>query len=134
MRHHQPQCPQWPAPDRPAVAARAAAMSPSTSLAKAQRAQENRAYVRRLLWQRQPAFAAALAAALVAVEEDFSCPACARRTGASGGQPDRRGLSEQAIRAVVERLKLQGMAQARTGAAERQALRVPAQSMTSSCS
>src|SRR5262249_34324063 len=35
-----------------------------------------RAYVRVLLWKRQPAFAAALAAALAAAEQDLSCPAC----------------------------------------------------------
>lgn len=77
MRHHQTRCPQWPAlrPDRSAI-------GPTTSLSKGQRAQQNRAYVRRLLWQRQPAFAAALAAALAAVEEDFICPACSCRTGA----------------------------------------------------
>jgi hypothetical protein len=107
-----------------AEAAGEAAMSPAT---KAQRAQENRAHVRRLLWQRQPAFAAALEAALVAVEEDF---ACAHRTATSGGQPCRRGSSEQAVGAVAERLKLQGLVQMRIGAAERQALRVPAQSMS----
>jgi hypothetical protein len=42
------------------------------SLAKTQRAQENRAWVRRLLSTRQPTFAAALAA----VERDFSLQAC----------------------------------------------------------
>jgi hypothetical protein len=42
------------------------------SLTQAQRAQENRAYVRLLLSRRQPAFAAALAAA----ERDFPCPDC----------------------------------------------------------
>ena len=42
------------------------------SLVRAERAEENRAYVRMLLWQRQPAFAAALAAA----ERYFSCFAC----------------------------------------------------------
>src|SRR6476659_641955 len=41
------------------------------SLRKAQRARENRAYVRMLLRQRQPAFAAALSAA----EQYVSCPA-----------------------------------------------------------
>jgi hypothetical protein len=44
----------------------------TTSLTKAQRAQENGAYVRRLLSTRQPAFAAALAA----VERDLSRSAC----------------------------------------------------------
>jgi hypothetical protein len=39
---------------------------------KEQRARENRAYVRRLLLKRQPAFAAALAAA----ERDLCSPAC----------------------------------------------------------
>lgn len=47
-------------------------MTLTTSRAKAQRARENRAHVRVLLWKRQPAFAAALAAA----EQDLSCPAC----------------------------------------------------------
>jgi hypothetical protein len=51
-------------------------MTLTTSRAKAQRARENGAYVRVLLWKRQPAFAAALAAA----EQDLSCPAC---TGAA---------------------------------------------------
>jgi hypothetical protein len=44
----------------------------TTSRAKAQRAKENRSYVRELLRERQPAFAAILATA----EADFSCPAC----------------------------------------------------------
>jgi hypothetical protein len=44
-----------------------------TSLTKGQRARENNAYVRTLLWQRQPELAAALAAA----EQYFSCPCCA---------------------------------------------------------
>jgi hypothetical protein len=43
-----------------------------TSLTKAQRARENSAYVRTLLWQRQPELAAALAAA----EQYFSGPYC----------------------------------------------------------
>jgi hypothetical protein len=42
------------------------------SLTKAQQAQENGAYVRRLLSKRHPVFAAALAAA----ERDFSGPVC----------------------------------------------------------
>jgi hypothetical protein len=41
-------------------------------VAQRQRAEENRAYVRRLLWEREPEFAAALAS----VERSFSCPAC----------------------------------------------------------
>jgi hypothetical protein len=41
-------------------------------VALSERAEENRAYVRRLLWEREPEFAAALAA----VEHSFSCPAC----------------------------------------------------------
>jgi hypothetical protein len=41
-------------------------------VAQREQAEENRAYVRRLLWERQPEFAAALAA----VERSFSCPAC----------------------------------------------------------
>ena len=47
-------------------------MTLTTSCAKAQRAHANRAYVRELLWKRELAFAAALAAA----EQDFSYPAC----------------------------------------------------------
>jgi len=41
-------------------------------VAQRERAEENRVYVRRLLRERQPEFAAALAA----VERSFSCPAC----------------------------------------------------------
>jgi len=41
-------------------------------VAQSERAEENRAYVRRLLWEREPEFAAALAA----VEHSFPCPAC----------------------------------------------------------
>jgi hypothetical protein len=40
-------------------------------IAQSERAEENSAYVRRLLWERQPGFAAALAS----VEHSFSCPA-----------------------------------------------------------
>src|SRR5690348_15048763 len=47
-------------------------MTLMTSRAKAQRARENRAHVRVLLWKRQPAFAAALAAA----EQDLSGAVC----------------------------------------------------------
>jgi hypothetical protein len=47
-------------------------MTLTTSPTKAQRARENRAFVRRLLLKRQPAFAAALAAA----ERDLSSAAC----------------------------------------------------------
>lgn len=50
-------------------------MALSTSWAQAERATANRAYVRELLRTRQPAFAAALAAA----EQEFSCPACLGR-------------------------------------------------------
>jgi hypothetical protein len=38
-------------------------------VAQREQAEENRAYVRRLLWEREPEFAAALAA----VERSFSC-------------------------------------------------------------
>jgi hypothetical protein len=41
-------------------------------MVKCEQAQENRAYVRRLLRERQPEFAAALAS----VERSFSCPGC----------------------------------------------------------
>ena len=65
------------APDRPAPAVPLAmaawvVMTLMTSCTKAQRAHENRAYVRELLWKREPAFAAELATA----EQDFPCPAC----------------------------------------------------------
>ena len=46
----------WPWPPELAAMSR-------TSLTKAQRARENSAYMRTLLWQRQPELAAALAAA-----------------------------------------------------------------------
>jgi hypothetical protein len=42
-----------------------------TSTLKCERARENRAYVRKLLREREPEFAAALAS----VEREFSCPA-----------------------------------------------------------
>jgi hypothetical protein len=44
-------------------------------MSQSQRARENRAYVRELLWKREPAFAAVLAAA----EQDFFCLACPHR-------------------------------------------------------
>jgi hypothetical protein len=72
MCQHQPRCPEWHASDR--LAARIVADQPG-------RAEENRAYVRMLLRQRQPAFAAALASA----ERYVSCPACSCR------RPDRDG-------------------------------------------
>ena len=50
-----------------------------TSLVKAQRAQENSAYVRTLLWQRQPELAAALAAAA----RYFSGPRCPAQAAGS---------------------------------------------------
>ena len=43
-----------------------------SSVIQSERAEENSAYVRRLLRERQPEFAAALAS----VEHSFSCPAC----------------------------------------------------------
>ena len=79
-------------------------MTLTTSRAKAQRARENRAHVRVLLWKRQPAFAAALAAA----EQNLSCPArqCRQREmiahrlskafaiGREPGQPPRGTASD----------------------------------------
>jgi hypothetical protein len=50
-------------------------MTLMTSCTKTQRAYENRAYARELLWKREPAFAAELATA----EQDFPCPACPSR-------------------------------------------------------
>jgi hypothetical protein len=94
MCQHQPRRPEWPAPDH--LATRIAANQPGKagawcatvaacstardwppdqaaasemSRVKAQRARENSAYVRKLLGQRQPEFAAALAVA----EQYFSC-------------------------------------------------------------
>jgi hypothetical protein len=49
-------------------------------VAQRERAEENRAYVRRLLWEREPEFAAALAA----VERSFSCPPCPDEDIAAG--------------------------------------------------
>src|ERR1700759_3093654 len=68
------------------------------SLRKAQRARENRAYVRMLLRQRQPAFAAALSLA----EQYVSCPAYPFSCSAGPGrrpETSRRaaGWSEQAV-------------------------------------
>lgn len=59
--------PYWPAPWPWPPEGAAARQS---SMAKSERARENRAYVRRLLMQRQPEFAAALASA----EHAFPCP------------------------------------------------------------
>jgi hypothetical protein len=56
---------------------------------KSQRAEENRAYVRGLLWQRQPGFAAALALA----EQRALCPVsqCARPDQDDGGNDEISG-------------------------------------------
>ena len=93
MCQHQPWCQEWPTPD--ALAARIAADQPERpepaaqqrqpvstrhqapdraavsqmSRVKARRDRENSAYVRKLLRQREPEFAAALAFA----EQYFSC-------------------------------------------------------------
>ena len=93
MCQHQPRRPEWPTPDhlaeritadQPGKAGACATVTacsttgdwpPSRAAAsqmswvKAQRARENSAYVRKLLGQRQPEFAAALAFA----EQYFSC-------------------------------------------------------------
>jgi hypothetical protein len=64
---------------------------------KAQQARENRAYVRMLLWQRQPAFAAALSSAEQYVSRPagpFSCPADPGRREETSGRA--AGWSEQA--------------------------------------
>jgi hypothetical protein len=55
---YHPKCREWHAPDHQAWATVG-----QTSLLKAERARQNRAYVRKLLQERQPEFAAALAAA-----------------------------------------------------------------------
>ena len=67
------------------------------SLRKAQRARENRAYVRMLLRQRQPAFAAALSYAEQSVScpaDPFSCSAGLGRRHETSGRA--AGWSEQA--------------------------------------
>src|ERR1700742_3609509 len=69
---------------------------------KAQQARENRAYVRMLLWERQPAFAAALSSA----EHYVSCPAgpcsCPAATGRDKETSGRgAGWGEQAEGAGV---------------------------------
>ena len=56
------------------------------SLARAWRAERNSAYVRQLLLQREPAFAAELAYA----EQHFSCSACA----ACPNRPRRAGIAD----------------------------------------
>ena len=64
---------------------------------KAQQARENRAYVRTLLRQRQPAFAAALSSAEQHVScptDPFSCPAAPGRRQETSGRA--AGWSEQA--------------------------------------
>src|SRR6201995_5846698 len=69
---------------------------------KAQRARENRAYVRMLLRQRQPAFAAALSSAEQYVScpaDPFSCPAGPGRDKETSGRT--AGWGEQAERAGV---------------------------------
>jgi hypothetical protein len=66
------------------------------SLVKAGRAQENRAYVRMLLWQLQPAFAAALASA----EQDVSCSACSGRIWGRCEQAESAGPRDS-LRATV---------------------------------
>jgi hypothetical protein len=85
MCDHQPWCPEWSAPDH--LAAQIMADQPQRALcpwppepvtmswtaqAKARRAQKNRDYVRKLLSQRQPEFAAALAFA----EQELTCQTC----------------------------------------------------------
>jgi len=73
---------------------------------KAQQARENRAYVRTLLRQRQPAFAAALSSAEQHVScptGPFSCPAAPGRRQETSGRA--AGWSEQAEGAgAVDRL------------------------------
>ena len=64
---------------------------------KAQQARENRAYVRMLLWRRQPAFAAALSSAEQYVSRSagaFSCSAGPGRREETSGRA--AGWSEQA--------------------------------------
>ena len=55
---YHPKCREWHAPDH-----QTRATVGQTALLKGERARQNRAYVRKLLQERQPEFAAALAAA-----------------------------------------------------------------------
>jgi hypothetical protein len=64
-----PKCREWHAPDHQAWAT-----VRQTSLMKAERARQNRAYVRELLQERQPEFAAALAAAKEQIVRQRSAP------------------------------------------------------------
>jgi hypothetical protein len=64
-----PKCREWHAPDHQAWAT-----VRQTSLMKAERARQNRAYVRKLLQERQPEFAAALAAAKEQIVRQRSAP------------------------------------------------------------
>ena len=66
---YHPKCREWHAPDHQAWATVS-----QTSLMKAERARQNRAYVRKLLQERQPEFAAALAAAKEQIVRQRSAP------------------------------------------------------------
>jgi hypothetical protein len=66
---YHPRCRECHAPDR-----RAWGDTGQTSLLKAERARQNRAYVRKLLQERQPEFAAALAAAKEHIVRQRSAP------------------------------------------------------------
>jgi hypothetical protein len=68
MCYHS-KCPQWHTPGD-----QAQATVDQTSLPKAERARQNRAYVRKLLQEKQPEFAAALAAAKEQLVREFGVP------------------------------------------------------------
>jgi hypothetical protein len=66
---YHPRCRECHAPDR-----QTRATVVQTSLLKAERARQNRAYVRKLLQERQPEYAAALAAAKEQIVRQRSTP------------------------------------------------------------
>ena len=68
MRYH-PECRPWRAPGH-----RARATVDQMSLSQAERARQNRAFVRELLQEKQPEFAVALAAAVAEIIRECSEP------------------------------------------------------------
>jgi hypothetical protein len=70
---YHPKCREWHAPDHEGWATVG-----QTSLLKAERARQNRTYVRKLLQERQPEFAAALAAATEQIVRQRSAPGVTR--------------------------------------------------------
>ena len=77
---YHPKCREWHAPDHQAWATVG-----QTSLPKVERARQNRAYVRKLLQERQPEFAAALVAAKEQIVRQRSAPEVT-----AGHKPEKR--------------------------------------------